>query len=135
DSAYKYLNANASSISASISTTTHDYVFNTQDLNGVGNPEMLSLPALIALCSVTLNRPLVASTVILGDVTIGGTLVKVTNLADMMQVARDSGAKKILVPMMNAADLSTVPPELMATFNIIFYQTPEDAVYKALGVE
>ena len=96
---------------------------------------MLSLPALIALCSVTLNRPLVASTVILGDVTIGGTLVKVTNLADMMQVARDSGAKKILVPMMNAADLSTVPPELMATFNIIFYQTPEDAVYKALGVE
>ncbi|EFF37940.1 conserved hypothetical protein [Enterococcus faecium E980] len=29
----------------------------------------------------------------------------------------------------------TVPPELMGTFNLIFYQTPEDAVFKALGVE
>lgn len=135
DSAYKYLSANARSISASISTTTNDFVFNTQDLNGVGTPEALSLPTVIALCSIALGKPIVSSMVVLGDITIGGTLVRVTNLADMMQVARDAGAKKILVPMSNAADLSTVPPELMATFNIIFYQTPEDAVFKALGVE
>lgn len=135
DSAYKYLSANARSISASISTTTNDFVFNTQDLNGVGTPEALSLPTVIALCSIALGKPIVSSMVVLGDITIGGTLIRVTNLADMMQVARDAGAKKILVPMSNAADLSTVPPELMATFNIIFYQTPEDAVFKALGVE
>lgn len=57
DSAYKYLKANANSISGSISTTTKDFVFNTQDLNGVGNPESLSLPTMIALSSVALNRP------------------------------------------------------------------------------
>lgn len=135
DSAYKYLSANARSISASISTSTNDFVFNTQDLNGVGTPEALSLPTMIALCSIALSKPIVSSMVVLGDITIGGSLIRVTNLADMMQVARDAGAKKILVPMSNAADLSTVPPELMATFNIIFYQTPEDAVFKALGVE
>lgn len=135
DSAYKYLRANATSISASISTTTRDFVFNTQDLNGVSNPEALSLPTMIALCSVALNKPIVPSLAVLGDITIGGSLIRVTNLADLMQVARDAGAKKVLVPMSNAADLSTVPPELMSTFNIIFYQTPEDAVFKALGVE
>ncbi|KRL06117.1 protease Lon-related BREX system protein BrxL [Liquorilactobacillus hordei] len=135
DSAYKYLNANAVTINSSISMITHDFVFNTQDLNGVGNPIFLSLPTMIALCSVSLNKPVVASMAVLGDITIGGTLIRVTNLADMMQVARDSGAKKILVPMANAADLATVPPELMSTFNIIFYSTPEDAVFKALGVE
>ena len=135
DSAYKYLNANANAISASISTTTHDFVFNTQDLNGVGNPDALSLPAVIALCSIALYRPVVSSLVILGDITIGGTLVRVTNLADLMQVARDAGAKKVLIPMTNATDLGTVPAELMGTFNVIFYSTPEDAVFKALGVE
>ncbi|MEG0284799.1 MAG: protease Lon-related BREX system protein BrxL [Vagococcus sp.] len=135
DSAYKYLNANAKSISSSIGTTTNDFVFNTQDLNGVGNPEDLSLSVLIALCSISLKKPVLSSIVILGDITIGGTIIRVTNLADLMQVARDSGAKKVLVPMANAADLATVPPELMSTFNIIFYQTPEDAVFKALGVE
>ncbi len=135
NAAYRYLNANSNAISAKISTTKNDFLFNTQDLNGVGNPEALTLSAVIALCSVALKKPVVSSMVILGDITIGGTLVKVTNLADMLQVARDAGAKKILVPMANAADLATVPPELMATFNIIFYNTPEDAVFKALGVE
>lgn len=135
DSAYKYLNANAKSISSSITTLTKDFVFNTQDLNGVGNPEAISLTTLIALCSVSLKKSVLSSMVVLGDITIGGTIIRVTNLADLMQVARDSGSKKILVPMTNAADLSTVPPELMSTFNIIFYQTPEDAVFKALGVE
>lgn len=134
-SAYRYLNANSNAISAKISTTKNDFLFNTQDLNGVGNPESLTLSAVIALCSVALKKPVISSMVVLGDITIGGTLVKVTNLADMLQVARDAGAKKILVPMANAADLATVPPELMATFNIIFYNTPEDAVFKALGVE
>ncbi|OTP44569.1 hypothetical protein A5797_000224 [Enterococcus faecalis] len=134
-SAYKYLSANAASISASISIASHDFVFNTQDLNGVGNPESLTLPTMIALCSVALNKPVISSIAVFGDITIGGTLVRVTNLADMMQVARDAGAKKALVPMANAADLATVPPELMSTFNIVFYNSPEDAVFKALGVE
>ena len=52
-----------------------------------------------------------------------------------LQVCLDSGAKKILLPITSAADLSTVPAELIGCFNLIFYQTPEDAVFKALGVE
>lgn len=53
----------------------------------------------------------------------------------MMQVCLDSGAKKVLIPILSAADMGTVPPELMGKFNLIFYQSPEDAVFKALGVE
>lgn len=32
-------------------------------------------------------------------------------------------------------DYATVPPDLMTAFQIIPYQSAEDAVYKALGVE
>lgn len=63
------------------------------------------------------------------------TLIKVENLASTLQVCLDSGAKKVLLPITAAADLSTVPSELIGCFNIIFYQSPEDAVFKALGVE
>lgn len=94
--AYRYLNANSNAISAKISTTKNDFLFNTQDLNGVGNPEALTLSAVIALCSVALKKPVVSSMVILGDITIGGTLVKVTNLADMLQVAREDLLKMVL---------------------------------------
>lgn len=37
--------------------------------------------------------------------------------------------------MSSAGDISTVPSDLFSKFNISFYQDPEDAVYKALGIE
>lgn len=135
DSAYRYLRANYGSISQSISLTTRDFVVHVQDMNGLGMTKSLSLPTMIALCSVSLNKPVLPSLVVLGDITIGGSMIKVDNLANCLQVAKDAGAKKVLVPMISAADIGTVPPELMGTFNLIFYQTPEDAVFKALGVE
>jgi ATP-dependent Lon protease len=52
-----------------------------------------------------------------------------------MQVCFDAGAKKILLPMSAAADIATVPSELFAKFQTSFYTSPEDAVYKALGIE
>ena len=41
----------------------------------------------------------------------------------------------VLLPITSAADLGTVPPELVGSFNLIFYSSAEDAVFKALGVE
>ena len=135
DTAFKYLRANGNSISASISTTTKDYVVNVQDLNGIGMTNRLTLSTLIAICSAALNKPAVSSVVVLGDLSIGGTLIKVEELANTLQVCLDSGAKKILLPLSSAADLGTAPAELIGGFNLIFYNSAEDAVFKALGVE
>ncbi|HHV38552.1 MAG TPA: ATP-dependent Lon protease, partial [Tepidimicrobium sp.] len=135
DNAYKYLKANSSNISGNISTTTKDYLIHIQDLNGVGMTTGLTLPTIIAICSVALNKPPISSMAVLGDVSIGGTLIKVEELANTLQVCQDSGAKKILLPLTSAADLGTVPPELVGSFNLIFYKSAEDAVFKALGVE
>ena len=41
----------------------------------------------------------------------------------------------LLLTITSAADLGTVPSDLIGCFNLIFYQSGEDAVYKALGVE
>ena len=135
DTAYKYLKANGKNISGSISTTTKDYLVNVQDLNGIGMTTGLTLSTLIAICSVALGKPSISSMAILGNMSIGGTLIKVDELANTLQVCLDSGAKKVLLPLTSAADLGTVPPELVGAFNLIFYSTPEDAVFKALGVE
>jgi ATP-dependent Lon protease len=135
DSAYSYLKANARNISHSISLTTKDYLLHIQDLNGIGMTSHLTLPSLIAICSIALGKPLLSSTVILGDLSIGGTLIKVEELANTLQVCLDSGAKKIMLPITSAGDLGVVPAELIGRFNLIFYQSAEDAVFKALGVE
>ena len=71
--------------------------------------------------------------VVIGDFSIGGTIMKADNLASTLQVCLDSGAKKVLLPQTSAVDLGTVPAELMSSFSLVFYQSAEDAVFKALG--
>ena len=135
NTAFNFLKANGKRISGAISTTTKDYIVNYQDLQGIGMTEKLALPTLIALSSIALNKPTVSSLAVLGEISISGTLIKVDELANSLQVCLDSGAKKVLLPIISAADLGTVPPELVGSFNLIFYSSAEDAVYKALGVE
>ena len=135
DTAFNYLKANANRISGSISTTTKDYIINYQDLQGIGMTGKLALPTLIAVSSIALAKPVLSSLAVIGEISIGGTVSKADNLADTLQVCLDSGAKKVLLPITSAADLGTVPSELVGRFNLIFYQSAEDAVFKALGVE
>ena len=135
DTAYRYLKANAKSISGSISLTTKDYIMDVQDMNGIGMTKSLSLASVVAICSVALGKPVVSSAVVLGDFSIGGTVMKVEELANTLQVCLDSGAKKVLLPIASAVDLGSVPAELIGCFNLIFYNSVEDAVFKALGVE
>jgi ATP-dependent Lon protease len=135
NTAFNYLKANAKQISGSINMASEDYNINYQDLQGIGMTETLALPTVIALCSIALNKPVISSTAVLGEISIAGSMIKVDELANSLQVCLDSGAKKVLLPITSAADLGTVPPELVGCFNIIFYQSAEDAVFKALGVE
>jgi len=135
ETAYRYLKANSKNISGIISTTTKDYIMHIQDLNGIGMTSQLTLASLVGLCSAAMNKPVLSSLVVLGNLSIGGTIIKVAELANTLQVCLDNGAKKVLVPITSTVDMVTVPPELMGQFNLIFYQTAEDAVFKALGVE
>lgn len=68
-------------------------------------------------------------------ISISGTLIKVEELANVLQVCLDSGAKKVLLPITSAGDIGTVPSDLVGAFSLIFYSTPQEAVFKALGVE
>ena len=135
NTAFSFLKANGNRISGSISTTTKDYIVNYQDLQGIGMTSKLALPTLIAICSIALSKPTVSSLAVLGEISISGTMMKVDELANALQVCLDSGAKRVLLPITSAADLGTVPPDLVGSFNLIFYNSAEDAVYKALGVE
>lgn len=135
DTAFNYLKANARQISGSISTTTKDYILNYQDMQGIGMTGKLALPTLLSICSIALQKPTLTSLVVLGDISISGTLIKVEELANTLQVCLDSGAKKILLPITSAPDLSGVPADLMSSFSLIFYKDPVEAVFKGLGVE
>ncbi|MEK4339130.1 protease Lon-related BREX system protein BrxL [Brevibacillus sp. FSL L8-0710] len=134
DTAFRYFTANCKSISSSISTKTKDYLMHISDLQGIGLTSELAIAELIGLCSGALERPVQESMVVLGNMTVGGTLSKVEEFANVLQVCVDAGAKRVLIPAASVVDFQTVPPDLLIKVQPVFYSDPTDAVFKALGV-
>lgn len=135
DTAFRYFTSNSKSISSSIGTKTKDFLMHIADLQGIGMTPELGVAELIGLCSGSLERSVQESLVVIGDMTVGGTVSKVENFANILQVAVDAGAKRALIPASSVADYQTVPPDLIVKIQTIFYSDPIDAVFKALGAE
>jgi ATP-dependent Lon protease len=133
--AFDYFKANISRVSGLAKAGDHDFHLHTVELHNTGPTKAMTLPGFVALCSGILQKPLQSQLVVLGDMSLGGSIVPVENLAECLQVAFDSGAKRILLPMSSVGDIPSIPGELFAKFQTSFYADPVDAVFKALGVE
>jgi len=133
--AFDYFKANISRVSSMSKVVDHDYHLHIVEIHNTGAATALTLCSFISFCSGLMGKPLRSQMVVLGDMSLGGTIVQATNLAEILQVAFDSGAKKILIPMSSVGDIQTIPGELFAKFQTSFYSDPVDAAFKALGVE
>ncbi len=132
---FDYFKANANGVSASIKVSDHDYHLHVVELHNTGPTASMTLTAFIALCSAVLGKPLQGQLVVLGNMSLGGNIIPVENLAESLQVAHDAGAKRVLLPMSSVSDIPTIPGELFAKFQTGFYSDARDAAFKALGVE
>ena len=132
---FDYFKANSTRISASIKPGEHDYHLHLVEFHNTGATNSLTILTFIALCSAVLGKPIQSQMVVLGNMSLGGNIIPVENVAESLQVAMDSGAKRILLPMASVRDLPTIPGELFAKFQTSFYADATDAVFKVLGVE
>ncbi len=133
--AFDYFKANIGRVSSMSKVGDHDYHLHIVEIHNTGAATALTLCSFISFCSGLMGKPIQSQMVILGDMSLGGTIVNSTNLAETLQVAFDSGAKRLLIPMSNVGDIQTIPGELFAKFQTSFYSDPVDAAFKALGVE
>jgi ATP-dependent Lon protease len=132
---FDYFKANAHRVSASIKPGDHDYHLHIVELHNTGPTTAMTLAAFVALCSGGFGKPIQQQMVVLGSMSLGGSIIPVENLAECLQVAFDAGAKRLLLPMSSVKDIATIPGELFAKFQTGFYADPVDAVFKALGVQ
>ncbi|HKL82145.1 MAG TPA: protease Lon-related BREX system protein BrxL, partial [Desulfobacter sp.] len=132
---YDYFKANMSRVSAMAKVSDHDYHLHIVEMQSTGPTAGITLCSFITFCSGLMGRPIQSQMIILGDMSLGGTIEKASNLAETLQVGFDAGAKRILIPMSSVGDIPSIPGELFAKFQTGFYSDPVDAVYKALGVE
>ncbi|MDC5426845.1 protease Lon-related BREX system protein BrxL [Acinetobacter baumannii] len=133
--AFDYFKANANRISGGSKVLEHDFHLHVVELQNTGPLSHLALPSLVAFASGLLGRSVQSQMVVLGDMSLGGSVTPVESIAECLQVAFDAGTKKVALPMSSAADIPTIPVELFTKFQTSFYADPVDAVFKALGVD
>jgi len=86
----------------------------------------------IALFSALVNKPVRPATVVLGEITVQGGVLPVRDFSECIQLARENGARRILVPIANAKDIPQIPPEILSGLELAFYSDPKDCLLKAL---
>ncbi len=134
EKAFNYLTVNSKRVSGIITVKEKDYYITVQDVQNVGLSSNVTLGAFISMCSSSLNRQVIPQLAILGEMEMSGTIYKITELATVLQICVDAGAKKALIPTANITDLASVPPQLVSQVQPIFYSDPIEAVMKALGL-
>ena len=123
-------------LAAGMHVTSKDYLLFCNDLQAKGPSAEVSLAEFIGLCSAASGRPVIAGLVIPGILRLSGSLEPVGNLEDVLRVAKNAGAKRILLPMSSIADLQNVAPELIGAVSPEFYETGDAvaAARRALGL-
>lgn len=132
--AFDYFKANASRICGSNKVLDHDFHLHIVELQNTGPLNHLALPSLVAFASGLIGKPSQSQMIVMGDMSLGGSMVPVQSIAECLQVAFDAGVKKVAIPMSNAMDIPTIPVELFTKFQTSFYSDPIDASFKILGV-
>lgn len=136
NAAFQQFRDNAALISRGMGIDSHDYLLFFNDLQRKGLSLEVSLAEFVGLCSAAAGRPVLGGLVVPGILRLSGTLEPVADLEDVLRVAKNSGATRILLPMSSIADLQSVSTELVGSVSPIFYDTGDavSAATHALGV-
>ena len=133
--AINYLRSNLVRVTQTNKFSDFEFHLKATDINGIGNNRGLELAIFLSIVSSIADRPLLPQMAVLGSMSIGGTVIGSDNLVEYLQIASDSGAKKILIPAIDMVQLGKVPADLISKFSLVVYSDPVDAAFKAMGLE
>ena len=70
----------------------------------------------------------------LGDLTIQGNIKALRSITEVLQMALENGALRVLLPTENKIQISSLSEEVVEKIDIIFYSDADRAVTKAVEV-
>ena len=129
-----YLKANLSNLGIDHDLRAYDFTVQAINLNQAKEGSETAVAFFVALVSCLLSKPLQDQTVVLGEMSVQGMLLKVSALPERMQLAVESGAKRILIPSENKRDVAEVPDAILTAIQWQFYDSPIKAAILATGM-
>lgn len=133
---YQYIKANEATIlSDKHSLKNYDITIQVTNLLGAGISSGIGSAVYVAIISALYKKNLKPGLAVLGNISVGGAIERVTNFADKVTMLSENGAKSVVVPMDNLNELSNVPPTVLGNTDVPFYQNNQMLMQKAIFVD
>ncbi len=129
-----YLRGNLKNLGITRDIDSYDFSLQAINLNQAKDGSETAVAFFISLVSAILEKPVLERTVVLGEMSVQGLLLKVNSLPERMQLAVEAGAKRILIPSENKRDLADVPDSILTAIQWQFYDSPTKAATMAMGL-
>ena len=101
---------------------------------GVGVEAELGVAFFVAAYSALRKAPVSPALLILGDLSVQGNIKPLRSLVEPLQVAKDNGAKRALIPVENKRNFLEVSGDIVEVVDPVFYGEPKAAAMKVLGM-
>jgi len=111
-----------------------DVVAEAIDLSGGRVECACGVAFLAAMLSAIGQKKVQAGTVVLGDLTISGNVKALPSITEVLQLALENGALRILLPTGNKAQFSSLPEDVVDKLDIIFYGDVDRAISKIVEI-
>ncbi len=112
---------------------SNEFSVQIRALSPISGASSLGVPILLSICSSALRKSLKGGFVVVGGMSVGGTLEPVYNALDMAELAAEKGASAIVLPVSSRKQMNEMSDDLAARLTIIYYTDPRDALLKVLG--
>ncbi len=111
---------------------SHEFSVQLRAFDAAKTGAKTGIASLIALASALLKKSVRGGLIVVGEVTVGGTIEPVHNSVTLAEMAIEKGAKTLLLPVACRRQLMELPDDLAIKLDIVFYQDARDALLKAL---
>ena len=132
--ASSYLQANKTALGIARELDTSDIHVEVVDLLGNRVEAEVGVAFFVAAYSALRKAAPMSGLLVLGDMSVLGTVKGVRSLVEPLQVAADNGARKVLIPTENRRSFMEVSAEVLEQVDPIFFGDVRSAAFKALGL-
>ena len=131
--AFSYIQSKKTELGIARELDTSDIHVEVIDLLANRVEAEIGVAFFVACYSALRRAPVSPALLVLGDMSIQGNIKPLRSLTEPLQIAKDNGAKRALIPIENKRSFLDVSADILEFVDPIFYGDPRTAAMKVLG--
>ena len=130
---HQYIKANEKTIlSQEHSLSNYDLSVQVSTLIGKGIGFGIGAAVFLSFLSGIYKKHIKPGVGVLGDITVSGSVQRADNFSDKLAMLSENGARMVLTPMENLAEMKDIPPSILNNTDVNFFSNSQMILQKAI---